>query len=182
MIFADLNNDGVIDGNDRYRFDATAFPKIQLGLSLGFDYKNFTFNALLQGSAKGQWRLDNGFGSGANGNGLEYVVYNSYTLDNTDAELPRIRPTGTAASDSDFWYHNANFVRLKSFELGYNLPQDILSRVGITGFRLFLAGQNPFIVYNSLEKYGAGDPEFTSGKGASYPNMRTFSLGLNLTF
>ncbi|MEZ4992911.1 MAG: TonB-dependent receptor [Saprospiraceae bacterium] len=182
LIFADLNNDGVIDGNDRYRFDATAFPKIQLGLSLGFDYKNFTFNALLQGSAKGQWRLDNGFGSGANGNGLEYVVYNSYTLDNTDAELPRIRPTGTAASDSDFWYHNANFVRLKSFELGYNLPQDILSRVGITGFRLFLAGQNPFIVYNSLEKYGAGDPEFTSGKGASYPNMRTFSLGLNLTF
>ena len=38
------------------------------------------------------------------------------------------------------------------------------------------------MIYNSLEKYGAGDPEFLQGKGASYPNLRTLGFGLNLTF
>ena len=196
LIFEDLNNDGVIDGNDRYRYDANAFPKSQFGLNFGLNYKNFDLNILFQGQFGAKWRLDNGFDSGANGNGLSYVADNTYTLSNTSAELPRIRPTGIAASDSDFWYHNVFFARLKSFELGYNLPNDVMSKVGITNLRLYLTGQNLFMVYNSLKKYGTGDPEFLdnglspndpdysrgSGKGASYPNMSTLGLGLNLSF
>ncbi|MBJ6367462.1 SusC/RagA family TonB-linked outer membrane protein [Snuella sedimenti] len=194
LIFADLNGDGEINGNDRYRFDtsvardntgrviAQGIPTTQFGLSLGLDYKDFDFSVLFQGQAGAKWRLDNGFSPDANGNGLAYVANNSYTVDNINAELPRIRPTGTGAQNSDFWYHDSNFVRLKSFELGYTLPQKPLSAVGITNLRLYVSGQNLFMVYNSLKKFGAGDPEFLSGKGAYYPNMRTLNLGLNLTF
>src|SRR5690606_38719493 len=113
-----------------------------------------------------KWRLDNGFDAGANGNGLAFVANNSYTLDRVGAELPRVRPTGIAASDSDFYYHNVFFVRLKSLELGYTLPKDTTSKIGISTLRFYISGQNMLMVYNNLAKYVAGDPEFLYGKVA----------------
>ncbi|WP_154859528.1 SusC/RagA family TonB-linked outer membrane protein [Cyclobacterium xiamenense] len=182
LIFKDMNNDGVIDGNDRYRYNINAFPRSQFGMTIGFDYKNFDLTMLLQGQDGGKFRLDNGFDTGANGNGLAYVAANTYDLENTDAILPRIRPIGFAAQNSDFWYHNARWVRFKSAELGYNLPGELMSRIGISGLRVYLSGENLFMIYNNLAEFGAGDPEFLSGKGGTYPNMRTLGFGLNLSF
>ncbi|CAN5383579.1 TonB-dependent receptor [soil metagenome] len=182
LIFADLNGDGQIDGNDRFMFNTNAFPRSQFGMTVGLDYKNFDLTMLLQGQDGAKWRLDNGFNTGAGGNGLSYVANNSFDLENTNSELPRVRPTGLAAQNNDFWYQNVTWLRFKSFEFGYNLPREIMSRIGISGLRVYISGENLFMVYNNLEKYGAGDPEFLSGKGATYPNMRTLGFGLNLTF
>ncbi|NLR80869.1 SusC/RagA family TonB-linked outer membrane protein [Chitinophaga eiseniae] len=182
LIFADLNNDGKIDVNDKYRFDATPFPKMQFGLTIGFDYDNFDLTILLQGQTGAKWRLNNGFNSGAGGNGLEYVALNSYSLKNTNAVLPMIAPNGVAAEDADFYYHKATWARLKSAELGYTLPKNLLSKAKIAALRLYLSGDNIFMLFNNLKKYGAGDPEFVLGNGGGYPNMRTFSFGANLTF
>lgn len=188
LIFADLNNDGEINSNDRYRYemnwlDGKSYPKAQFGLNLGADYKGFDFTVLFQGQAGAKWRLDNGFSTSANGNGLSYVAENSFSLENTNAELPRVRPTGTGASNSDFYYHDLFWMRIKSLELGYSLPGDLVSKVGITGFRVYFSGQNLLMLANSVSKFGIGDPEFTrNGKGAQYPNMKTLSFGLSLTF
>lgn len=182
LIFADLNGDGVIDGNDRYRYNVNAFPRSQFGMTIGFDYKNFDLTMLLQGQDGGKFRLDNGFNTGAGGNGLAYVANNTYDLENRDALLPRIRPVGFAAQNNDFWYHNARWVRFKSAEFGYNLPRELTNRIGISGLRLYLSGENLFMIYNNLAKFGAGDPEFLSGRGGTYPNMRTLGFGLNLSF
>ncbi|HSI74507.1 MAG TPA: TonB-dependent receptor [Lunatimonas sp.] len=182
LIFEDLNSDGVIDGNDRYRYNVNPFPRSQFGMTIGFDYKNFDLTMLLQGQDGGKFRLDNGFNTGANGNGLAYVANNTYDLENRDATLPRIRPVGFAAQNNDFWYHNATWVRFKSAEFGYNLPRELTSRIGISGLRVYLSGENLFMIYNNLARFGAGDPEFLSGKGGTYPNMRTLGFGLNLSF
>ena len=182
LIFADLNNDGSIDSRDMYRFDATGFPKAQFGLTIGLDYEDFDLTMLWQGQAGAKWRLSSGFNSGAAGNGLEYVALNSYSLDNTNSVLPMISPNGVAAEDADFYYHKAIWARLKAVELGYNLPRNLLSKVKISALRIYLSGDNVFMLFNNLKKYGAGDPEFLLGNGAGYPNMRTFSFGANLTF
>jgi TonB-linked SusC/RagA family outer membrane protein len=182
LIFADLNGDGVIDGNDRYRYNINPFPRSQFGMTVGFEYKSFDLTMLLQGQDGGKFRLDNSFNSGAGGNGLAYVANNTYDLDNRDALLPRIRPVGFAGQNSDFWYHNARWVRFKSAEFGYNLPRSLTNRLGISGLRAYLSGENLFMIYNNLAKFGAGDPEFLSGKGGTYPNMRTLGFGLNLSF
>jgi len=182
LIFADLNNDGKIDANDRYRYDGTGFPKTQFGLTIGLDYEDFDLTILLQGQTGAKWRLSNGFNSGAGGNGLEYVALNSYSLKNTNAVLPMIAPTGVAAEDADFYYHNVSWARFKSVELGYNLPKNLLSKVKIAGLRVYVSGDNVFMLFNNLKKYGAADPEFLLGNGGAYPNMRTFSFGANLTF
>lgn len=182
LIFADLNNDGKIDVNDKYRYDVTAFPKTQFGLTIGFDYGNFDLTVLLQGQTGAKWKLSTGFNSGAGGNGLEYVALNSYSLKNTNAVLPMIAPTGVAAEDADFYYHKATWARLKSAELGYNLPKNLLSKAKISGLRVYVSGENIFMLFNNLKKYGAGDPEFVLSNGGGYPNMRTLSFGANLTF
>lgn len=182
LIFADLNHDGVINSNDRYMFNASTFPKAQFGVTLGFDYKAFDLTMLLQGQAGAQWRLSSSFNSGAAGNGLEYVALNSYSLTNTNSVLPMIAPNGTAAENADFYYHNAVWMRMKSLECGYTLPARLVSRAKIAALRFYVSGDNLFMLFNNLKKYGAGDPEFLSGDGGVYPNMRTMSAGLNVTF
>lgn len=182
LIFADLNGDGVINSDDTYRYDASAFPKMQFGFNFGFDYKNFGLSFLLQGQSGAKWRLSNGFNSGANGNGLEYVALNSYSLENVNSALPMIEPNGVSASNSDFYYHKLTFLRFKSIELGYNLPTNLISKVKISSLRFYVSADNLFMVYNNLHKYGFGDPEFLSSNGGVYPNMKTINIGLNLTF
>jgi TonB-linked SusC/RagA family outer membrane protein len=182
LIFADLNHDGEINSNDTYRYDASAFPKMQFGFAFDFDYNNFGLSILLQGQSGAKWRLNNGFNSGANGNGLEYVAKNSYSLENENAPLPMIEPNGVAASNSDFYYHKLTFLRLKSIELGYNLPKGLVSKVKLSSLRFYVSADNLLMVYNNLHKYGFGDPEFLSSNGGVYPNMKTINVGLNLTF
>ena len=73
-------------------------------------------------------------------------------------------------------------ARLKAIELGYTLPRNLLSKVKVSALRIYVSGDNVFMLFNNLKKYGAGDPEFLLGNGGAYPNMRTFSFGANLTF
>jgi hypothetical protein len=195
LIFADLNHDGKIDANDQYRYDAgsipadpttgqgrVAVPKMQFGLNIGLDYKNFDLSILLQGQSGAKWRLSNGFNSGAGGNGLEYVATNSYSLSNTNSVLPRIGPVGTEGADADFYYHSSTWLRLKSLEMGYTLPKSLVSKLKISALRFYVSGNNLFMLVNNLKKYGAGDPEFLYGNGGGYPNMKILNAGLNLTF
>ncbi|MEO6284338.1 MAG: TonB-dependent receptor [Dyadobacter sp.] len=192
LIFADLNGDKIIDSNDRYMFNTTnntddagittIFPSTQYGLSIGMNYKNFDLAMLLQGQSGAKMRLSTGFNSGAGGNGLEYVALNSYSKENVNSELPMIAPTGVANSESDFYFHTATWMRMKNVQLGYTLPKALLSKAKIAALRVYVSGDNTFMLFNSLKKYGNGDPEFLSGNGGAYPNMKTLSFGVNLTF
>ncbi|MBX2924992.1 MAG: TonB-dependent receptor [Chitinophagaceae bacterium] len=189
LIFADLNNDGEINSRDRYMFNTTLnngalLVPMMFGLNIGLDYKDFDLSILLAGQSGAKWRLSNGFNSGAGGNGLRYVALNSFDLDNTNAALPMISPTGFAAENSDFYYHKATWMRLKSAQLGYTLPRNLLTKFRISALRLYVSGDNLFMIFNNLSKYGAGDPETApqTGNGGVYPMMRTISAGLNITF
>ncbi|MHA4739151.1 SusC/RagA family TonB-linked outer membrane protein [Dyadobacter sp. MSC1_007] len=191
LIFADLNNDGIIDSNDRYMFNTTnntennvttIFPSTQYGLSIGLNYRDFDLTMLAQGQSGAKFRLSTGFNSGAGGNGLEYVALNSYSKENVNSELPMIAPTGLANSDSDFYYRKATWMRMKNIQLGYTLPKSLVSKARIAALRIYVSGDNAFMLFNSLKKYGNGDPEFLSGNGGAYPNMKTLSFGVNLTF
>ena len=181
LIFEDLNGDGVINGDDRYMYNTSANPELQYGINIGADFKGFDFSMLIQGQSLIQKRFTNGFNTSANGNGLAYVAENSYSLDNPDAELPRILATGIGAEDSDFWYRDAGFVRLKQMQLGYTLPESVLSSIGVDSFRIFVSGSN-LLTFDGLGDFAFGDPEFRSANGAEFPQLKTVSLGLNVGF
>ncbi|MEQ8216774.1 MAG: TonB-dependent receptor [Arenibacter sp.] len=178
LIFADLSGDGQINSDDRYRYDPLQTPRLQFGLNLDLNYKSFDFTVLFQGASKVQRALSNGFNSGAAGNSFDYAAQNSYTVDRTDALLPRVGTTTLGNSDSDFWYRDASYVRLKSMEFGYSFPKDVMNKFGINQLRFFASGYN-LLTFSKLDKYGYGDPEQDNG---GFPPVKTISFGLNLAF
>src|SRR5690606_3243640 len=110
-----------------------------------------------------------------------------WTPENPNTDFPRVVKASTmnARGDSDRWLEDGSFVRLKYIGFGYNVPEAFNDRIGLTSLRLSISGQNlvTFTDYTGL------DPEFSNGnifqRGVdlgSFPNLQTYSLGVNLSF
>jgi len=195
--YQDWNGDGQIDGNDNHPIaygsnpnGGTVTPQITYGLSLGGSYKSFDFNLLFQGAAK----IDISYIEQLNiplwGGGSALTQFlNDWHPANPTADpynpntvwVPgNFAYTGTTAgTNSAFNFHSAAYVRLKSAEIGYTLPQSFLSHIGIRGFRVFANGYN-LVTWTKL-KYV--DPEHPTGLyGYLYPLDKLFNVGLNVKF
>jgi len=79
---------------------------------------------------------------------------------------------------SNFWLDNTAFLRIKSVELGYNLPASLMSRLHIQRTRIYINGSNLF-TFTKVKDY---DPEGTSQTAQFYPQLRLFNLGVNISF
>jgi hypothetical protein len=112
-------------------------------------------------------------------NVLSDVYGNYWTEDNLDAKYPRVTAGSNTnnSQDSDFWLADGRFLRLKNAEIGYSLPKRILNRVGISGARFYLQGQNLF----TFSPFKLWDPELASST-TNYPTTRIVSLGLSFGF
>ncbi|HEY5471248.1 MAG TPA: SusC/RagA family TonB-linked outer membrane protein, partial [Bacteroidales bacterium] len=77
---------------------------------------------------------------------------------------------------SSMGYYNASFIRLSNATLGYNLPENLISRASISKLRVYLTMQNIFVI----TKYPGTDPE--SGSSMNVPNPRTTMFGINMSF
>ncbi|WP_346237597.1 TonB-dependent receptor [Niabella insulamsoli] len=182
--------DGVPDGQVDLTYDRTiigsTIPRYNYGLNLGGNYKGFDFSVLLQGVAKVQGRLLNyaGYAFYQSGTIQRYQADGRWTEANPDrnATYPRleiISNSGTANSRlSSFWMLDASYMRLKTVQLGYNIPKNIVAKIRLDGVRVFASGEN-LLTFN---KYPQGwDPEINSG-GAYYPILKNYTFGLNVNF
>lgn len=185
--------DGVPDGkvdatNDRTVLGSTT-PKYYYGLNLNVSYKNFDISALLQGLG-GHKRLIGSYMAYAFYNGGQiqrWQVDNRWTTENPDkwAEYPRLETlnmNNTNLQVSDYWIRNASFLRVKNVQIGYNLPKSLCNKIGMTGMRVYLSGQNLF-TFNSF--YKGWDPENEIGTGDApsyYPINSIYSFGFNFKF
>ncbi len=117
------------------------------------------------------------------GNSPVYLVENSWTPENTNAKFPRLCATPQNNNDayaSTFWYKNGNYLRMKSFSVGYTIPEKIVAKAGITKLRIFAEGYNLFTI-SGLSKFNI-DPEAPAVNNGYYPQQRKMSFGINLTF
>ena len=178
--YKDFNNDGVINDDDRRIFGKN-FPTWTGGLSFSVRYKNFDLSGLFQGA----FDVDGYFSGEA-----AYAFYNGatalkrhldrWTPDNFDATYPRITRTDqTNFVISSFWMQDASYVRLKNLTLGYTLPKDWMTKLGVTNAKIFLSGENLF-TFSGLD--GGIDPEEASERGWSYGNVKKISVGVRLSF
>ena len=180
--------DGVPDGKVDAQYDRTVLgsttPKFYYGLNLSASYKGFDFSALLQGLG-GYDRLIGSYMAYAFYNGGQiqrWQAENCWTVDNPDkwAEYPRIETlnmNNTNLQTSDYWVRNASFLRVKNVQIGYTLPKQWTSKVGIENVRVYVSGQNLFS-FNSF--YQGWDPENEIGTGDSpsyYPITAIYSFG-----
>jgi hypothetical protein len=79
---------------------------------------------------------------------------------------------------SDFWLRDAKYMRLKSLELAYSLPQKLLKPVGLGQCKIFVNGYN-LLTFTKMKDY---DPENVNQLGIYYPQTKIYNIGLSITF
>ncbi|HEY0611540.1 MAG TPA: TonB-dependent receptor [Chitinophaga sp.] len=184
--FRDVNNDGIINGDDRVVVDASPqMPKFTYGFGLNFGYKGISLTANFQGISGVKVlptaNLAFPFNNGANAT-WEWAT-DAWTPDNRNAKLP-IVTTSTGSIDnyqrSTFWIRDNSYLRMKNIQLAYSLPDRWLSKVKISKVSLFVNGQNLW----TISKYKDFDPEAILNQTTLYfyPMLKTYSGGLNVTF
>jgi TonB-linked SusC/RagA family outer membrane protein len=184
MKFQDINGDGKISADDRIRSEKVQRPWFTGGASVNLGYKSFDLSLLMQG-ALGGLQLVGLTESGDIGNYLKYDYDHRWTIDNPTTEYPRLTNrnnryytnTGQAGFNNYFLKSN-NYLRLKNIELGYNLPSEIGSKLGLSNFRVYVNGLNLF----TIDKIKIWDPEATTNSGQYYPQSRVINAGVRVAF
>ncbi len=172
--------DGQINGDDRVVIGKD-FPSYTLGMNLNASYHNWDVSLFLQGALDVDVYFENeGAYAFFNGGKVLERHLDRWTPDNLDASYPRITQSQQHNfSTSDFWLEDGSYLRLKNFQIGYNIPNSILEKVGLGSARLFFSGEN-LLTFTSVEDF---DPEAPSvNRGWFYGNVKKLSLGLNVNF
>ncbi|MFC6858550.1 TonB-dependent receptor [Zunongwangia atlantica] len=180
IIFEDYNDDGVIDGNDRVRYDASRVPTFTGGLNISLDYKNFDLAVLLQGAAGGYFYETTE--SGDFGNYLHSFYDDRWTAENPSNEHPRTYNRNGeywVNQQNTYWLHKSDYIRLKNIELGYTLPESVTNSILVKNFRVYLSAFNLLTYSPHIEDY---DPESTSGSGYNYPLNKVVNVGASINF
>ena len=179
--FVDVNQDGIIDANDR-TFIGKPLPDYIMGFNLEIDYKNFDFSAYAYAEL-GKDMVRNYERDQRNVNRLDYYL-DRWTGPGTSNEVPRAT-TGATSNKlfSDFFVEDASFLRIQNLQLGYSLP--LPEDIGISKFRVYASVNNAF----TFSKYKGFDPAATSGNALGggidpgfYPVTRQYLVGLNISF
>lgn len=193
--FKDINGDGVIDGKDEVPLFWGGQPKLHYGININAAYKGFDLNALLQGSAKYTVRFQEVYRSmlAFNANTPAYFYDRWHLSDPYDLNSewipgawPSIRTSNNGAGmyrESAAFRRDASYLRLKSVEIGYTLPADLVKKFYIENLRIYANGHNLFTFADSFVK--AFDPEKIEGAysaGFNYPLTKSFNFGVTLTF
>lgn len=187
ILYKDLNGDGHIDDYDQTCISRGDIPSIYYGFGGDFRYKNIGIGFLFQGTAQAD-RLLNGngvkpFQSSTGGGTLYDNISDRWDPENpekTDVFYPRLAWGATDTSNennyktSTWWLKDMSFLRLKQFTISYYFPKAWQKGV-FKGGRFYLMGENVF----TWSKFKLWDPELNTSNGISYPNVRTFSVGVN---
>ncbi|MCD7848453.1 MAG: TonB-dependent receptor [Parabacteroides sp.] len=186
--FKDLDGDGEITTNDR-KIIGNANPKFIFGIGNDFSYKNFDLSFLFQGTYGNDIAnlMKVNFGTAPSTNSVpnvfRYVYENAWRGEGTSNTQQALNQG--AGPMSDRFIEDGSYIRLKNLTFGYTLPKSITSKVGISNLRFYVSGQNLF----TITGYSGYDPEVSSRTGnynlgfdgGSYPTVRSYTFGLNLT-
>ena len=179
--YKDQNGDKVIDTKDLIYVKNSSNPDLDLSLRIGVSYKGFFINAMLQGATGYQQNIKELYTtySGSLQRFQEYHMTDSWTPDNPNATLPRIKfatANDNNRKESTFWVRDCDFLRLKSLSIGYSLPAKMLKKMHMNSASIALQGSN-LVTWSSLNDLGM-DPESLRG----YPVQRSYGITLNFGF
>ena len=111
------------------------------------------------------------------------IWLDAWSQNNPNGKMPRIsepsQTSSTPSTYSSFWMQKANYLRFKNIQFGYTIPKKLLEPIGISQAKIYYSGENLLKFDNLLVNI---DPESPSGRGSHYPQIRTNSIGINITF
>ena len=188
--YEDINGDGVINDSDRTKI-GDPHPDLIFGVNMNFAYKSWDMSMFWNGSLGNDifdytalyYETPYFF----NGNRSTRVL-DSWSPTNTDAELPALSETtlnSEFSTANSFFVRDGSYVRLRSLQIGYTLPDTIASKLGASSARVYYNGTNLL----TLTDFTGLDPEVPRGGAldigvysAQYPSNSISSLGINIKF
>ncbi|MCT4586760.1 MAG: TonB-dependent receptor [Carboxylicivirga sp.] len=188
MRFKDINGDGKIDGDDRAVI-GNPEPDFTFGVNLNFEYKNFDLGILFTGSygndvlnaiapyaSTGSERY-NSFA------GLLDKAWHSEGSTNSQPRLTTQDDNGNFRY-SDYYIEDGSYLRMKSLQLGYNIPAKWLERAQISNARVFVGAENLFTLtkFDGLDVDLGGSALERGIDWGQYPLPRIFMVGANISF
>lgn len=192
--YADVNGDGIVNGDDRVAIGSTSRPNMGYGIGASINYKNFDFNFHFQGAGKSTFRIYGknvfAFNEKNWGNIFKDMIDDRYidaetaaklgieANENPNASYPRLTygENKNNSQESTFWMRDGRYIRLKNMDLGYTLPQAFVNRMHLNSVRIYVAGSNLF----TWSKFKTWDPESTNPRGEDYPLTKSITLGLTI--
>jgi hypothetical protein len=189
-VYVDLDKDGKIDPNDaKVGLGYTDDPEYIAGLSLGCNWKGFTFNAQLTGAWNVSRLISDVFrrpftaaGNTTYGGLLQYHIDNTWTADNPsqDSEYPRATWANADQNyaNSTLYEKDSKYLRLKTLQIAYDFNFPFMKKLGLNQLQLALSGYNLL----TFSPYIWGDPEARASNAPSYPLQRTYTASLKLGF
>lgn len=184
--YKDINGDGKIDSYDKLPIGYGSVPEMIYGFGFTFGYKSVSISTLFQGSANVDAMLSGEgmmpFSQGSGRGNLFSNITDRWTESNPDpnAFYPRLM-IGTNNMNyeaSTWWLKKTDYLRLKTLQLNYSLPEKWTKAAGLGSASIFFQGVNVL----TLSSFDLWDVELGDGKGATYPNIGSYSFGFNFTF
>ncbi|MEI7505122.1 MAG: SusC/RagA family TonB-linked outer membrane protein, partial [Paludibacter sp.] len=185
-VYRDMNGDGKIDGNDDVAIGYPNYPTLNGGLTLGFNYKGFSFSMLWAAATMTSRLLQETFrvplGSTQDRSLMQSQFDNRWTPETAaTATLPRASFDSSVNNynyDSDLWLKDASYVRLKTIEISQSFNFPFMKKIGISQLRLFGNAYN-LLTFDFLK---IADPETQTSSRPTYPTMKIMNAGFNISF
>ena len=186
-IYRDTKPDGVINDDDR-DYAGSGIPDFTYGLTLTMNYKNFDLIVYGAGSQGAELLYSLNRGDFAQQNTLREFYYDAWqNPQSTGYKYPKPDYSDTYLMASTARIFDASFFKIKQIQLGYTIPERLLSKIKISSLRAYVSLDDWF----TFTKYPGLDPETshagTSAAGlgidyGSYPIPRKLVFGVNVSF
>lgn len=180
--YLDVNNNKVIDAGDQGRIGSN-LPTMNYFANVHLSWKKLDLEFLFQGVNRSDGYLQGMLAlpldlSKDGGVPTKYYAANYWTPERTNARFPRLSTApANNKPNSDFWFENGAYLRLKYIQLGYNVTSDGLKKAGISRIRAYVNAQNLW----TLTDMTLMDPE-SQGNQWTYGIMKSFIAGVNIQF
>jgi len=186
--YVDIDGDGAVTTNDKHNL-GNAQPKFTASFNNTFTYKGFDLSIFLQGSFGNKIfnLLQQQLEKTTTTSNVSAVLLDRWdSVANPKGRFPKV-VNAPVVQVADIYIEDGSYIRLKNVTLGYNFSQNIASKILAKQARLYVSAQNLF----TITHYRGLDPEANFYDQNSlqpgidygvYPNYRTYTIGLNVTF
>jgi TonB-linked SusC/RagA family outer membrane protein len=180
--YKDQNGDGVINQDDRVVI-GNDLPRYQFGSNLSAAWKGIDASVFFQGVLKADRYQTGALVEGPVWENFTVTDYlDRWTVENPNPHAkypkPSLQQHHNLGEWTDFWVADSKYVKLKSAQIGYELPARIANSISSSSVRVYVSGQNLW----TWSPSNILDPEAPSGRGNVYPVTRTVSFGTSMRF
>ena len=187
--YKDLDGDGRITQEYDQTWIGVSDPDFTFGLNLQGSYKNFDLSMFFQGVYGMQvwdtWMEYSDFWNIQNVTNTNHLrgVFDTWTPQNPNSDKPALstRNINDEKRSSTYFIKDGSYLKLRTIELGYTLPEALIRKVALTRLRAYVSANNVFTLkkFWDDDKFSGPDPE---NRGFGYAVPFTVTFGLNVTF